>query len=331
MQRWFRFRGIKQASTTSIAGWSRRVSAARSVLITGGLGIVRVRLGLVRAAAAGRASWCRGHAGGGDRCHVSRRSRDRARTARPIEVVLGPHDPTKPKCGKRRLECRRVSTRSSSRSSVLGGQPQSKQAERSRGAGPTIPGCSSSSRPTRPTPLGCRPWRRPGARGYPSCWSDSRWPASRPEASDDGLPLASQPSPSAASIKRQTPLVVVAPQPFASSARQLVAAAIRNAKVAELDPGGGAVIADQHRRRSVHPSGPPRSKTPSRPRESPTSRRCGFEAIEAGEKLLKESLKAHPKIVMVFAVDSVSYLGRSEEVDRRRRVSPLRRRMLHQR
>ena len=35
---------------------------------------------------------------------------------------------------------------------------------------------------------------------------------------------------------------MVAPPPFSSSARELVAAAIRNAKAAELDPNGGAII-----------------------------------------------------------------------------------------
>ena len=59
-----------------------------------------------------------------------------------------------------------------------------------------------------------------------------------------GMPLTSDKSAAAGSSGTSTtaPLVVVAPPPFSSSARELVAAAIRNAKAAELDPNGGAII-----------------------------------------------------------------------------------------
>ena len=50
-----------------------------------------------------------------------------------------------------------------------------------------------------------------------------------------------------------------------------------------------------------------RSKTRSRPRGSPPSKRCGLSATTTtAEKAVEASLKANPKTILVFAVDSVS-------------------------
>jgi ABC-type sugar transport system substrate-binding protein len=103
------------------------------------------------------------------------------------------------------------------------------------------------------------------------------------------------------------PLVVIAPPPFAESARQLVASAIRNAKNAKLDPKGGAVIMS-------HPG------IDSFVNERIAAIRSalkdnGITAIdeiesskppEATGKALIEKLKSNPKVILVFAVDGLS-------------------------
>ncbi len=50
-----------------------------------------------------------------------------------------------------------------------------------------------------------------------------------------------------------TPTILVTPEPFADSARQLVAAAIRNAKNAKLKPEGGAILLINTAGRSLPP------------------------------------------------------------------------------
>lgn len=122
----------------------------------------------------------------------------------------------------------------------------------------------------------------------------------RPLTGDNKAPATASASPAA-------PLVLVAPPPFASSARELVAATIRNAKAAELDPNGGAFIlintlGDQFTTERVDGI-----------REA--LKTAGITSVEeirfandvaTGENLVKNSLKAHPKVVLIFAADYMS-------------------------
>ena len=112
------------------------------------------------------------------------------------------------------------------------------------------------------------------------------------------------PSPSGTAT---APLVVVAPPPFASSAREMVAAAIRNAKAAELDPNGGAIIVSS----TVGDRFMPERLDAIRE----ALKTAGITPVDeirvdndskAGEKLVKESLSAHPKFALIFSVDYAS-------------------------
>jgi ABC-type sugar transport system substrate-binding protein len=123
-----------------------------------------------------------------------------------------------------------------------------------------------------------------------------------------GVPITvdkfASPSPSTSAL---APLVVVAPPSFSSSARELVASAIRNAKTAELDPNGGAILL-------INTIGDAFiSARAVAIREALNT--AGISPVEeirfdgdtaAGEKLVKESLKAHPKSILLFTVDYAS-------------------------
>ena len=123
-----------------------------------------------------------------------------------------------------------------------------------------------------------------------------------------GMPLTSDKSAAAGSSASTTaPLVVVAPPPFSSSARELVAAAIRNAKAAELDPNGGAIIVIN----SIGDRFIPDRVAAFRE----ALKTAGITPVEeirfdneaaAGEKLVRASLKAHPKCILLFTVDYMS-------------------------
>jgi ABC-type sugar transport system substrate-binding protein len=103
------------------------------------------------------------------------------------------------------------------------------------------------------------------------------------------------------------PFVLVTPPSFTAPARQLVASAIRNAKNARLDPKGGAVIV-------INAVGDPFSQERTTAifnalAESgiTTVEKIEFSnSAEVGAKLLKEKLKANPKLVLVFAIDGLS-------------------------
>ena len=103
------------------------------------------------------------------------------------------------------------------------------------------------------------------------------------------------------------PLVLVTPPSFTASAHQLVALAIRNAKNARLDPKGGAIIV-------INTIGDPflHERTEAirdalKKSGITTIEEITFhKPIEVGAKLLTEKLKANPKLVLVFAVDSIS-------------------------
>jgi ABC-type sugar transport system substrate-binding protein len=112
------------------------------------------------------------------------------------------------------------------------------------------------------------------------------------------------------------PLVLVKPPSFTESAQQLVASSLRNAKSANLEPMGGAII-------MINSAGD------AYIRERATAIRKVLEAIginkireiafsqnsEIGTELLIERLKADPKIMLVFTVDSLTSLATREALN----------------
>jgi ABC-type sugar transport system substrate-binding protein len=114
-----------------------------------------------------------------------------------------------------------------------------------------------------------------------------------------------------------TPMILVAPQPFADSARQLVAAAIRNAKNAKLKPEGGAILLINT---AADPFAPDRVAA-----IRDALKAAGINAIDEvrfakdsqlAEKLLTDRLKADPKPAMVFSVDFLSTSASNATVER---------------
>ncbi len=112
---------------------------------------------------------------------------------------------------------------------------------------------------------------------------------------------------STASTDHQAPLISVAPQPFSTSAKQLVAAGIRNAHYAGLEPGKSAIIV-------VNTTGDPylpdralaiKDALKAAGISTITEARFANEASEA-EKAWSASLQAQPETVLVFALDSIS-------------------------
>jgi ABC-type sugar transport system substrate-binding protein len=103
------------------------------------------------------------------------------------------------------------------------------------------------------------------------------------------------------------PTILIMPEPFADSAKQLVAATLRNIKNAKLDPQGGAILL-------INTAGDP--FIPDRVAALRDAlKAAGINAISelrfggdsaAAEKLLTERLKADPKPTMVFTVDFLS-------------------------
>jgi ABC-type sugar transport system substrate-binding protein len=129
--------------------------------------------------------------------------------------------------------------------------------------------------------------------------------ATQPGARDGATAMRQAPS----------PLVVVKTSPFISSAAQLVASAVRNAANARMDPGGGAVLL-------INTLGDPsvservaalrtalKDAGIAKIQEVPFSKDS-----EAGSKVLTAKLQADPKLVLVFAVDSLSSLAGREVV-----------------
>jgi ABC-type sugar transport system substrate-binding protein len=105
----------------------------------------------------------------------------------------------------------------------------------------------------------------------------------------------------------ERPMILVAPASFESSARQLVASAIRNAKNAKLDPKSGAIII-------INPVGDPflQDRTDALRAAIKASGISTIEEIpfvqdiEVGAKFLKARLKANNKLTLVFSIDSLS-------------------------
>jgi ABC-type sugar transport system substrate-binding protein len=102
-------------------------------------------------------------------------------------------------------------------------------------------------------------------------------------------------------------LVLVAPPSFTQSARQLVASTIRNAKNAQLDPHGGAVLLAN---KFVDPFAHERStaiRDALKDAGITTVEEISFsKSADLGAKLLKEKLATNSKLVLVFAIDGLS-------------------------
>ena len=108
-------------------------------------------------------------------------------------------------------------------------------------------------------------------------------------------------------VRPATPTILVAPQPFAASAKQLVAAAIRNARNAKLIPEAGAILL-------INTGGD--AFAPDRVTAIRDAlKAAGITAIselrfakdsQVAEKLLTDRLKADPKPTLVFSVDFAS-------------------------
>ncbi len=103
------------------------------------------------------------------------------------------------------------------------------------------------------------------------------------------------------------PFVLVAPPSFAPLARQLVTSAIRNAKNAQLDPKGGAVILVNTMGDSFLNERTTAIRDALKDNGITTIEEVPFSrSAEVGAKLLKDKLKANPKLVLVFATDGLS-------------------------
>jgi ABC-type sugar transport system substrate-binding protein len=117
-------------------------------------------------------------------------------------------------------------------------------------------------------------------------------------------------APATASASSPAPLVVVAPPPFAPSARELVETTIRNAKAADLDPSGGAIIiintlGDQFITERVAGI---RDALETAGITSIDEIRFANE-IARGEYLVKDRLMTHPKVALIFTVDYASTMA----------------------
>jgi ABC-type sugar transport system substrate-binding protein len=116
-----------------------------------------------------------------------------------------------------------------------------------------------------------------------------------------GRPLAGAKGPGAA------PLILVAPQSFADSARQLVALSMRNAGNAKLDPEGGAILL------ITSPGDPFLPDRVAAVREaleaakvSPVDEIRIPKDTEAGARRLTQRLEADARLAMVFAFDFIA-------------------------
>jgi ABC-type sugar transport system substrate-binding protein len=103
------------------------------------------------------------------------------------------------------------------------------------------------------------------------------------------------------------PIVLVAPVGFRASADQLVNSAIRNAKNAKLKPEGGAVLLIDSGGDSFIEDRATAIRAALKASLIPTVEEIRFsKSVEVGAKLLTERLRANPKLVMVFSVDSLT-------------------------
>ena len=225
MRRWFRFPGRMKRSTRSNAVRWRGESARAALLIVvawasfgcDSFSFVPPQPEELRGAARCDAGWRR---------RPGRSSSCWARTG-----------PTRPKSGNRRLERRQGLTRSSSRSSARR-SPRSTQAELVREAlahDPRVLVIESTGLDDPPLLQAIEQAR---SQGIPVVLVGRPPAGAKAAAGAPGEPKTT----STASSGHQAPLVSVVPQPFSISAKQLVAAAIRNAHYSGLEPGKSAII-----------------------------------------------------------------------------------------
>jgi ABC-type sugar transport system substrate-binding protein len=114
-------------------------------------------------------------------------------------------------------------------------------------------------------------------------------------------------TPATPSTSSTGPLVVVAPPPFSSSARELVAAAIRNANAAELDPNGGAIIVINTLGDQFIPDRVAGIRDALKTAGITSVEEIRFAGdVTNGENLVKDGVKAHPKATLIFTVDYMS-------------------------
>jgi ABC-type sugar transport system substrate-binding protein len=116
--------------------------------------------------------------------------------------------------------------------------------------------------------------------------------------------------------KPLAPLILVAPQPFKESAREVVAAAIRNAKNAKLAPETGAILL-------IHTAADPFVEDRALALGD-ALKAAGVTSIkelrftkrsDPAQKLLTDSLRADTKPVLVFSVDRESTTAGSQTVN----------------
>jgi ABC-type sugar transport system substrate-binding protein len=113
------------------------------------------------------------------------------------------------------------------------------------------------------------------------------------------------------------PAVLVKAPPFASSAGQLVASALRNAENAHLEPRGGAVIIINTLGDPFIPDRVAAIRTALEAAGVTKISEVSFsKQFEVGSKVLTEKLQADPKIVLVFTVDSLSSLAAREVMNK---------------
>jgi ABC-type sugar transport system substrate-binding protein len=103
---------------------------------------------------------------------------------------------------------------------------------------------------------------------------------------------------------QKRPFILVAPPSFTDASRQLVASAIRNAKNAQLDPKGGAILLINTAGDAFIPERSAAVRKALADNGITTVEELRFsKSTSAAAKLLNEKLKANPKLVLVFAID----------------------------
>jgi hypothetical protein len=145
--------------------------------------------------------------------------------------------------------------------------------------------------------------------------ADSALAAAIEETRAKGIPVVlvgkglagDKPASAASADSTRAPLIVVTPRPFAPSARELVAAAVRNATQAGLEPKAGAILVintkgDQFQTERVDEL----KKGLQNDGITQVIEIAITGDTPANEKLVKETLKAHPNISLVFSVDYAS-------------------------
>jgi ABC-type sugar transport system substrate-binding protein len=313
MQRWVRFRGKNHASTTSSAVWSRGVSVRAVVLITAAWGSFGCDSGSFIPPVNPE---LRGNGGATpvgvtDSTLTTTVSETSPAPARPIEVILGSHAPDEAEGWKSAARMQAGLDKAKHNVSVLeADSPKSKQAEQIREALARHPRALVIEPADPADPDLANAVLAARGQGIPVVLVGQPLTGVKPATATADAAGAK----SSASHERQAPAVVIEPK-FAASAKQVVDAAIRVTKVSEIDPSGGAIVAVCT---DVDPFTAQRVLAIKEALKA-----AGIANVidvpvpndsKAGEKILKETLKAHNKIVMLFGVDAASSLAVREVV-----------------